>query len=130
MLHGQTLLNAFERCELSPDSFRHAQHIEVAWLYVRRYPLIEAMSRSAVGIERMARALGAPDKFHATITSAFVLLVAQRAAASDCPDSWPDFERDNPDLFMWPSPVLAHYYTDATLWSDAARHQFVLPDKF
>ena len=43
--------------------------------------------------------------------------------------SFEEFARTNPDLFEWPSPILARYYTPETLNSPLARTTFLMPDR-
>jgi len=104
-------------------------HIEVTWLYLSRYPLVEALSKCSEGIKRLASSFGVPGKYHATITWAYVFLIAERIRISEHSQSFSQFRTDNPDLLTWPSKALTRYYRSETLWSDRARSQFVLPDR-
>ena len=45
---GRELLEQFRSCTILPSHFGHAQHIEVAWHYVRRWPLLEAMGNEKI----------------------------------------------------------------------------------
>jgi hypothetical protein len=120
------LVAAFESTELSGDQFSHVEHVRVAWWYLRTLPLAEALGRCSAGIRRFAAANGAADKYHETITVAFMLVISERVAAA--PDlSWPEFAAANPDLFAKPS-ILTRYYSEPLLRSERARRTFVMPD--
>ena len=121
-------LCAFEDCSLPATSFGHLEHVRLAWLYLQRFPADEALHRFVRGLRRFAGHLGVPDKYHETITWAFIVVINQRMAEST-DSSWHQFCESNPDLFEWPGGVLGTYYADETLKSDLARRVFVLPDK-
>jgi hypothetical protein len=120
------LLDAFERVTLSAERFRHRDHVHVAWLYLRRCPAAEAVSRFEASLRRFAAALGKPDLYHETITWAFLLLIADRRARAP-QASWREFEEANPDLFR--KDVLLRYYHEETLRSSLARRTFLFPDR-
>jgi hypothetical protein len=43
-------------------------------------------------------------------------------------ESWEAFASRNPDLLDWRNSILRKYYRDATLASEDAKRQFVMPD--
>lgn len=53
----------------------HREHVQLTWLAVRRVGVHAAIGLVGDGVERTARAAGAPQKFHATVTRAWVELV-------------------------------------------------------
>ena len=120
-------LEAFEAGAIDAASFDHAAHVYVGWLYVREYPLARAIERFTAALRRLTVKLGAADKYHETITCFFLLLIAERRAASPA-DSWESFRARNPDLFT-AGRLLRRYYLAQTLESDRARRSFVLPDR-
>jgi hypothetical protein len=121
-------IEQFESLELDPEHFDHLGHLRLAWLYLRRYPLAEAIERTTSGIETYADSLGATDKFRHTLTEAVVRIMAQRMAVGQA-DTLDDFLADNPDLLQDLPGVLATHYSPETLRSEAARHGFVPPDR-
>lgn len=67
-----------------------------------------------------------PDKYHETITAAWMLLIADRMG--DAPHSvWTEFARANADLLQREPSPLARYYSRDTLSSERARRGFVMP---
>jgi len=125
----ELFIEAFETCNLQSDAFRHADHVRLAWLYLRRLPLLEAIERYSVGLKRFAAANGAPEKYHETVTWAYLLIIHQRMASADSSYSWNEFSAANPDLMDWSHSVLERYYRRETLASGTARLMFVLPDR-
>jgi hypothetical protein len=107
------------------DRFGHRQHIHLTWLAVRRYGIGTATALVSDGIQRTARYAGAPQKYHATVTRAWVTLVGHHVAASN-DDDFAVFADRNPDLFD--KRLLARHYRSSTLASVAARSGWVPPD--
>jgi hypothetical protein len=122
------LLCAFQRGEEPEGGFHHAQHVRVAWCYLHRHPLPEALVQFTSRLRAFAAAQGKPDRYHETITIAFMLIISERMS-NRAAASWPAFEEANPDLLTWKPSILDRYYTDETLWSDRARSSFVMPDR-
>jgi hypothetical protein len=120
----------FEECTLSPECFHHADHVRMAFLYLRRYPVLEAIGRFSGALLRFATAAGKPGRYHETITWAFLFLIHERIAQLENPPSWAEFAENNRDLLAWEGGVLKKYYRDETLVSDFARRTFVFPDRF
>jgi hypothetical protein len=118
----------FEGPDLDPATFHHADHVRMAWCYLRTLPLAETVGRFAEGLRRVAARAGRPDRYHETVTWAYVLIIHERMSADPELD-WPDFADGNPDLFEWPGGALAAYYRPETLRSERARRTFVMPDR-
>lgn len=123
------LLGAFERGVEPEGGFHHAQHVRVAWLYLRAHSLPDALVRFTTALRAFAAAQGTPGLYHETITVAFMLVLAERMGDPDAPASWDAFAGRNADLLAWKPSVLDRYYRSDTLWSDRARRGFVMPDR-
>jgi hypothetical protein len=121
-------IGTFESGCIVSREFNHTAHIYVAWLYLQRYPTADAISRCTTGLRRLTAKFGVPDKYHATISWFFLLLIAERrtAAPSAC---WEEFCQKNEDLFCREHNILTRYYSSQLLASERARTSFVLPDK-
>ena len=128
-LSDDELYAHFEEARL-PDgvSFHHADHVRVAWLYVRRLGMPDALGRFAQGLKRFAAQRGAPGLYHETITWAYLLLIAERETKKPAL-SWAAFATENAELLAWKPGVLERYYQPETLHSEVSRRQFVFPDK-
>ncbi len=127
-LTDQDLVDGFERATLAAGQFGHTEHVRTAWLFVRRYGLPDALAAYSSALRRFALAKGAPQLYHVTITWAYLLLIHARQQICQG-ESWLEFAAANPDLLKWKPSILDDYYTAETLWSDFARHTFVLPDR-
>jgi uncharacterized protein YdiU (UPF0061 family) len=124
----EQLVRRFEGGDLPADQFSHVEHVRVAWWYLHQHPFAEALAAFTTALRRFATAHGAAQKYHETMTVAYMMLIAERLdAARDLP--WPAFAGRFPDLFAKQPSVLARYYRDETLKSDRARRVCVMPDR-
>ncbi len=110
------------------EAFHHRDHVRMAYLYLRRYPALDAMDRFCRALKNFAARQGHPEKYHETITWANLLLVRERMARAATPQSWHEFCRANADLLDWKNNILKRYYTEQTLASPLARTTFLFPD--
>lgn len=120
-------IQGFEDGSLPPGSFHHRDHVRLAWLYLRRYPALEALTRFAEGLKRFATAHGHPGLYHETITWAYLFLIQERMTEADGSETFEGFAARNPDLLAWNPSVLDRYYEKEALFSERARRIFVLP---
>lgn len=119
---------AFERGELILPQLDHEAHVYLAWCYLTALPLLDAVARLPRGIRRFATEHGDPEKFNATLTMAYLLLIYERIQGQP-QTAWSRFRSTNPDLFTWPDGPLHHLYSPATLGSAEARRELVPPDR-
>jgi hypothetical protein len=118
-------LAAFETCTLPPADWTHAAHVRLAWLRLTRAPFPAALDQVRAGIRRYNASVGSAG-YHETITVAFVRLI--HVGLSDGRESFAAFCRRRPDLLDRTLAALFDYYSRGTLFSDAARADFVEPD--
>jgi len=126
-MNDDQFVAGFEDSSLA--SFHHADHVRMAFLHLRRYPVLEAVQRFSSSLMRFAAAKGQPDLYNETITWAFLFLIRERMARVKTRQTWAEFAAGNPDLLDWKENVLARYYRTETLASDLAKSTFLLPDK-
>lgn len=119
----------FESARISPGAFNHREHVRLTWTYLKEFDLGEAAHRITRGLQAFARNAGQPQKYHATVTWAFLVLVQERMAALPEEHPWSRFEQESPDLLNEGRALLLRYYRRSTLDSDRARRTFVLPDR-
>jgi hypothetical protein len=117
-------LAALESCTLPEAEFDHCGHLRAAWLYLRGDSFPEALARMSTALKRYSAHMGKPERYHETITVAFMAVINERMHARGANDSWDDLLRDNPDLAD--RRLLTHYYRPETLASTNARNVFVL----
>lgn len=125
---GEELIAQFESGVTPPESFHHAEHVRLAFEYLHRYPPLEALEKFSAALKRFAAAQGEADRYHETITWAFLLLIRERIARAGSIETWERFAAGNADLFVWKGGVLTTLYRPETLASDFTRRTFVLPD--
>ncbi|MEN1728407.1 MAG: hypothetical protein AAGJ52_08190 [Pseudomonadota bacterium] len=126
MADSSTLLTAFEQGRIEPADFGHRDHLDVAFHLLDRCGFLGALTIYAGTIQTMAQQAGAPEKYNATITCAFLSLIAERKAQSKA-DEFQVFLDANADL-LDSNPLLKWYSADR-LFSEQARSRFVLPDR-
>jgi hypothetical protein len=119
---------SFENCSLANEAFHHADHVRMAYLYLCRYPAMEALQRFSTSLIRFDTAHGKPRLYHETITWAFLFLIRERMARTGYGQSWEEFAGGNADLLNWKENVLKKYYRAETLSSELARNTFLFPD--
>ena len=106
--------------------FRHRQHINLAFYAVRRYGMPDAIGTICGWIQQIAAYERAPQKYHHTVSRAWVELVAHHVAADpDCAD-FGVFADRNPALLD--KRLLARHYRSSTLAAGPARRGWVEPD--
>jgi hypothetical protein len=126
---GETLIRQFEEGTTPADTFHHADHVRLAFEYLRRYPVLEALPRFSIALRRFAVAQGKAQRYHETVTWAYMFLIHERMVRAEALQTWEEFSRQNADLLAWKDGVLASLYRQETLDSDLARQTFVLPDR-
>ena len=122
------LLQGFENGTLPGECFHHEEHVRVAFLYLRQYPVLNALEKFPESLKRFAARHGKADRYHETITWAYILLIRERMARSEHVKTWPEFRAKNADFFDRERDILKKYYREETLASELAKSTFVLPD--
>lgn len=105
--------------------FGHREHIHLTWLAVRRCGTAEAIPLVSEGIRCTARYAGVPQKYHVTISRAWVELVGHHQAQEDAAE-FTTFADRHPDLLD--KRLLLRFYRSVTLATPAARTGWVEPD--
>jgi hypothetical protein len=128
-MDDEELLARFEDTSLPLECFHHEEHVRVAFLYLRRYTLLEVLARFPAALKRYAAANGKGGLYHETISWAYIFMIRERMIERDgVGQSWEEFKESNRDLFEGKT-VLAKYYRDETIGSEVARERFVMPDR-
>jgi hypothetical protein len=119
----------FEAATLDVNIFNHSNHVKMAWIYVQRFELPEAMARFSKALRNFAVANGAANLYHETITFAYLILINERLHLHKGQPTWDEFVQNNPDLFDWKNNILKKFYREETIKSSFAKKIFVFPDK-
>jgi hypothetical protein len=122
----EDFLRAFEDLSFPADQFHHREHIRVAWLYLKSSDATRAAERMAAGIRRFANHHGATQKYHHTLTLAWMRLVA--AAMVETPEgtNFTQFLAEHQEL--GDKDLLRKYYSSELLQTTRAREGWVEPD--
>ena len=124
----EAMIRQFEDCSLPLEALRHSVHIEIAFLYLCKYPVLDVLARFPAALARYAEAHGKAGLYHETITWAYLFIVSERVARAGETQTWEHFRATNPDLLDCKTPLLRRYYRDETLASAFARERFLMPD--
>jgi len=125
---GDDLIERFESGAICNEEFHHAEHVQLAFAYLSKYPVLQALQKFTCALKKFAVARGKPQLYNETVTSAYFFLISERMVRDEG-SGWEEFARRNPDLLIWKDGILTRYYRESTLKSDLARNVFVLPDK-
>jgi hypothetical protein len=125
-LTEQEFCEAFEALQIPKESFHHREHIRLAWIYSSHYGEDEAAARMAQGIRAFARHHGVEQKYHHTITLAWMRLVLQAVRTTPQTRHFASFVNANPHLLN--PRLLGDYYSPELLKQDAARSSWIEPD--
>ncbi len=98
----------------------------LAFVAVRRYGMPEATARICDWIQHIAACERAPQKYHHTVSQAWVEIVAHHVDANPHCADFDTFARRNPVLLD--KRLLSRHYRSSTLAADPARHGWVEPD--
>ena len=120
-------VEAFEACRLPNELFHHRDHLRLAWIYLRRYGEPQAAARIAESIRRYAAFHGKSDKYHETVTIAWLRLLSDSAGRFRSGASFEELLAVSPELLD--KNALQEYYSPELLASATARHSFVPPDR-
>jgi hypothetical protein len=107
------------------ERFGHRQHVQLTWLAVRRHGREAAIGIVSDGIRRTATYAGRPQKYHATVSRAWVELVAHHV--DELPEAgFDEYVGHNPALLD--KRLLTRFYSSRSLASAPARSGWVEPD--
>jgi hypothetical protein len=125
-LTDRDFVAAFEACTLRPEHFHHADHVRLAWLYLTSYEYESAEQSFCQGLVRLAAHFGVPEKFHQTMTLAWLRAVQVRIVPGG-ESSFEDWIAGHPELLE--RDLLLDYYSKERLADPEARVSWLEPDR-
>lgn len=129
-MDDETFLKQFESTAWPKAEWHHRQHIKVAYLYLRRYPLDVASIKISERIQAYNKAHGVAESltsgFHETMTQAWLRLVHFTLCEYGPADNADAFFDQNPQLSE--KRVLRFFYTRERFLTPEAKATFVEPD--
>lgn len=126
MLKDALMIEGLENGTLPPEQFNHEGHLRLGWLMLKQYPLEEAVQRACWLIRRYAGHLGAADKFHATLSMASMMILAERMSSEDA--CFDDFIQREPAMLNQLPTLIATHYSHACMAHAKAKACFCAPD--
>jgi hypothetical protein len=128
-MNDEEFLAAFEAYTL--EEFHHRDHVKVAYLYLQRFPLDEAIVKVRAGLQALALAWNAPvddleKGYHETMTQAWVRLVDVKlrdGGGAANADAFCDRESQ-----LMQKTCLEAFYSRERLFTWTAKREYVEPD--
>lgn len=118
---------AFEACEVLPAEFDHAAHVRLAYTNLCDRSIDDATERMKASLLAFLTHLGiGHEKYHETITRAWIMAVHYFMTRSEPQSSAASFTAANPELLD--SRIMLTHYSAEVLFSPGARATFVEPD--
>lgn len=124
-MNDQSFLQQFEACTLPKEYFTHRGHLRLAFLYLSQCTQDEAINKIIQGIKRYAASLGATQKYHETMTIAWIKLTANAMQQSQA-ENFEIFYQSQPALQN--SKLIFNYYSPDLINSGEAKRKWVEPD--
>ena len=124
-LSDEEFLAALDRCEFGAHEFPHRAHLRLAYLSVQRHGAAAGEVHVCNAIRRLAASHGHEAKYNATLSRAWVRVVAL-AMARHRGAPFDDLLAAHPQL-LDKNLLLAHY-SRTTLFGPLARRGWVEPD--
>jgi hypothetical protein len=131
MTEDEKFLETFETCTLPFEQWHHREHIKVAYLYLCRYPLDQAIEKTRSGIKALNAVHRVPEEkldrgYHETITLAWLHLV-HCALCEFGPTESADAFLEKQTQFLAKRALLFFYSRDRIM-SWEAKREFIEPD--
>jgi hypothetical protein len=130
VLSDEEFLQQFESTAWSVQEWHHRQHVKVAYLYLRRFPLEAASTRIRERIKAFNAAKQLAESwssgYHETMTQAWLRLVYFTLCEYGPADDAERFYEQHPEL--WGKQVLRFYYTRERFMSAEGKAEFLEPD--
>lgn len=119
--------NAFQRCEIAVDEFNHKAHLKLAYILLVHYDVEEAYVKLKSYLLNFLKYNGVPEnKFHETMTRAWLLAVKHFMHVSSVSENAEDFISNN-DILSDKEIMFTHYSRDL-MSTELARTSFIAPD--
>lgn len=119
------LREQFEARTLANGAFRHREHVRLTWIYLTSEPADLVAMRLCESLLALATAHGVPERFHHTLTVAWIRIIDDaRRAHPDLP--FDALVETCPALLDKDAPLA--FYTRDQLYSEDARKFWVEPN--
>jgi len=126
-LTDATFEKQFANCELSPSLFNHEAHLRLAWMYINKYGIEEALHKVQSQLLNFVTHVGATDKYNKTLTIAAVKTVYHFTLKSKAA-TFQHFMLEFPRLQNNFKDLLAAHYSFDVFTLEAAKKSYIAPD--
>lgn len=122
-----SFVRKFEQGLIAPERFDHRAHVRLAYVSLCASDVDQAHARIRESLKRYLAHIGAPpDKYHETLTRAWILAVQHFMDRTGSCGSAEELIARNPELLD--SRIMLTHYSAEVLFSSEARGRFVEPD--
>jgi len=124
----QEFKNQVESCEFPVPEFDHRAHLRLAYVYLvenNTDSAVQLMRDTLIGLLKHA-GVDPSQKYHETLTEAWILAVHHFMNNTDSSESADDFIEQN--TVMLDSKIMMTHYSAEVLFSEKARQSFVEPN--
>ena len=123
-----TFKHQVESCAFPVADFDHPAHIRLAYVYLSDNTTDQAVIRVRDTLTGLLRYVGIDpaEKYHETLTEAWVLAVHHFMNKTDSATSADEFIEKNPMLLD--TRIMMTHYSAEVLFSDEARQAFIQPN--
>jgi hypothetical protein len=126
----EEFLKQFESCAWPLEGWHHREHVKVAYLYLLKHSLDEAIARIRAGIRAYSSFHNVPEGpaagYHETMTQAWVRLVHLTLCEYGPAESADTFFEQHPQLSQ--KKNLRLFYSRDRFMSPEAKREFLEPD--
>ena len=117
----------FNNCTLPAQFFTHEAHLRLAWIYIDKYGLEQAIQLIDHQLLNFVDALGSRDKYNKTVTIAAVKVVNHFKLLSKA-RNFSDFIAENTQLGNNFKALIAQHYRTDIFNSTLAKIEYLPPD--
>lgn len=121
----EDFLAQFRDGTLDLTSFGHEEHLRIGFVCLEKFGLWAGTDMARKALIGLATEAGVPEKYHETVTAAYMMIINERRHRQPENREWDRFLAANPDLLD--RDLLEKYYSPEMLNSREARDVFVLP---
>lgn len=117
-----------ETCKFDVQDFNHRAHLRLAYIYLTQNDKDTAINNMRATLLRLLRHVGIDpsQKYHETLTKAWILAVHHFINNTEKSNSADDFIDQNP--IMLDSKIMMTHYSAELLFTDNAKSKFVQPN--
>lgn len=117
----------FKNCELNSNDFTHEAHLRLAWIYINKYGIENAIKAILIQLKNFVEFAGAEDKFNTTLTVAATKAVHHFMLKSKA-THFKGFITESPRLKYNFKELMACHYGFDIFNSTKAKHAYLKPD--